>query len=38
MYPKILFDLIIYVSVVALLGVFAFQVWAFIKDKKNKEL
>ena len=38
MYSRLFFEAIIYISVAALFGVFTFQVWAFMKDRKNNEL
>ena len=38
MYSRLFFSALIYISAFALFGVFAFQVWAFIKDHKNNEL
>lgn len=34
-YGKLFFDTLVTASLVSLIGVFAFQVWAFIKDHKN---
>lgn len=37
-YGKLFFQILIYGSLISLIGVFIFQVWAFVKDLKNKDL
>ncbi len=37
-YSSIFFDIMIYLSLVSLFGVFLFQIWAFLKDLKNKDI
>ncbi len=37
-YSSIFFDIIIYLSLVSLFAVFVFQIWAFMKDLKNKDI
>lgn len=37
-YGKLFFDILVNLSLVSLIGVFSFQVWAFIKDLRNKDI
>lgn len=37
-YSKLFFELLVNVSLVSLFGVFVFQLWAFFKDFRNKDL
>lgn len=34
-YSALFFDILVLASLVSLIGVFAFQVWAFLKDRKD---
>lgn len=34
-YGNLFFDILVIASLVSLIGVFAFQIWAFLRDRNN---
>lgn len=37
-YHSLFFSVLVIASLISLIGVFAFQVWAFIKDRRDNNL